>query len=113
MPGTTEGTKRNLGLGDSTLNFILRVYMPSRDVYLQLRHELHAAISREFKHAGIEIAFPQRDIHIRSAELPTCVAEQSCQTGGTKSSPGSPKAVLNNRAPMSDSIEHIDPDGDL
>jgi potassium efflux system protein len=62
---------------------ILRVYLPSREVYLQVRHELHAAIAREFKQAGIEIAFPQRDIHIRSAELPTFVLEQSGQKGRT------------------------------
>jgi potassium efflux system protein len=53
--------------GDSTLSFVLRVYMASRDVFLQLRHELHTAIAGSFQEAGIEIAFPQRDIHIRSA----------------------------------------------
>jgi potassium efflux system protein len=55
------------GFGESTLNFVLRVYMASRDVYLQLRHELHAAIARSFRDANIEFAFPQRDIHIRAA----------------------------------------------
>jgi len=27
---------------------------------------LHEAIDREFRKAGIEIAFPQRDLHLRS-----------------------------------------------
>lgn len=52
--------------GDSTLNFILRVYMPTRDVYIELRHSLCTEISRGFRKANIEIAFPQQDIHVRS-----------------------------------------------
>ena len=56
--------------GDSTLNFILRVYLPSLDVFLKTRHELHSGINAAFQNAGIEIAFPQRDIHIRSAVEP-------------------------------------------
>jgi potassium efflux system protein len=29
-------------------------------------HEINSAIDATFREAGIEIAFPQRDIHIRS-----------------------------------------------
>jgi small-conductance mechanosensitive channel len=29
-------------------------------------HELHTAIDREFRTANIEIAYPQRDVNIRS-----------------------------------------------
>jgi small-conductance mechanosensitive channel len=35
---------------------------------LQLRHELHGAIGRAFRSANIAIAFPQRDIYIRSVQ---------------------------------------------
>ncbi|MBS0204093.1 MAG: mechanosensitive ion channel [Planctomycetes bacterium] len=52
--------------GDSTLNFTLRVYLPSLDVFLSTRHEIHSGINAAFQKAGIEIAFPQRDLHIRS-----------------------------------------------
>jgi len=51
--------------GDSALNFELRVFVPSVDHLLQVRHDLHHAIDREFRKAGIEIAFPQREVHIR------------------------------------------------
>jgi len=54
------------GFGDSTLNFDLRVFLPNADVRIPMRHELLMKIDNEFKQAGIEIAFPQRDIHIRS-----------------------------------------------
>ena len=56
-----------LGFGDSTLNFELRVFSPDVDRTLSIRHDLHLAIDRGFRAAGIEIAFPQRDVHIRSA----------------------------------------------
>ncbi len=62
-----------LEFGDSSLNFELRVHVPSIDYFLKVRHDLNKAIDREFRQAGIEIAFPQRDIHVRSirAVLPT------------------------------------------
>ncbi len=56
--------------GASTLNFTLRVYMPSLDVFLQTRHELHAGIITAFRNADIEIAYPQQDVHIRSTVEP-------------------------------------------
>jgi small-conductance mechanosensitive channel len=53
--------------GDSSLNFILRVWTVN---YLDrpgvLRSEINYTISKTFKDHGIEIPFPQRDLHIRS-----------------------------------------------
>lgn len=69
---------------DSTLNFVLRVYMTSRDVYLQLRHELLTEIAREFQQANIEIAFPQRDIHVRSIASQWPSLDQSTAAAQTK-----------------------------
>ena len=56
------------GFGDNSLNFELRVFVAHIDHLLNVRHQLHKAIDREFRAAGIEIAFPQRDIHIRSIQ---------------------------------------------
>jgi len=56
--------------GYSALNFVLRVW--TRDfstVPGVLRSELYFAISRAFKEQGIEIPFPQRDLHIKSGTL--------------------------------------------
>lgn len=55
-----------VGLGDSSINFELRVFVRSMLDIMPLSHELHAAITRELRQAGIEIPFPQRDIHIRT-----------------------------------------------
>ncbi len=54
------------GFGDNTLNLIVRCYLPNLDNRLSTIHELHTNIHRAFNDAGIEIAFPQRDLHIRS-----------------------------------------------
>ncbi|MEZ6241717.1 MAG: mechanosensitive ion channel [Phycisphaerales bacterium] len=56
------------GFGDSTLDFELRVYIPSIEYMLPVRHDLHQQIFKTFRAEGIEIAFPQRDLHIRSAD---------------------------------------------
>ncbi|MDH4186160.1 MAG: mechanosensitive ion channel [Nitrospira sp.] len=56
--------------GDSSLSFILRVW--TRDYATipgVLRSNLNFAINRAFKEQGIEIPFPQRDLHIRSGTL--------------------------------------------
>jgi potassium efflux system protein len=53
--------------GDSSLEFELRVYIAGIDNYLPVWHGINCAIDMAFRQAGIEIAFPQRDIHIRSA----------------------------------------------
>jgi small-conductance mechanosensitive channel len=53
--------------GDSSLNFDLLVWIDVRKVPRRLvRSALYFAIFDEFKKAGIEIPFPQRDLHIRS-----------------------------------------------
>lgn len=62
--------------GDSTLNFTLRVYIPNVDVILKVRDELNTAIDAAFREAGIEIAFPQQDIYIRSIEKPLSVVDR-------------------------------------
>ena len=58
--------------GESSLDFELRVFIPRRDVWPQLVHDLHLSIDDAFREADIEIAFPQRDIHVRTLprELP-------------------------------------------
>ncbi len=56
------------GFGDSTLDLELRVFIPKRDFYVDVVNELNNAIVREFARYHIEIAYPQRDLHIRSAD---------------------------------------------
>ncbi len=71
--------------GDSTLDFELRVIIPTREVYFRVVHELNMAIDQAFRESGIEIAFPQRDIHVRG--LPEALSSLSAQQ-----TPESPQA---------------------
>jgi len=52
---------------DSALIFRVRFWISSPDYWLTAPTELRFRIDEEFKKNGIEIAFPQQDIHIRSA----------------------------------------------
>lgn len=54
------------GFGDNTLNFELRVYLEHFDYFIDTRNDLNVRIAERFAELGIEIAFPQRDLHIRS-----------------------------------------------
>jgi potassium efflux system protein len=54
------------GFGDSTLNFELRVFVKNLGDSVAVRHQLHLALERALREAGIEIPFPQRDVHLRS-----------------------------------------------
>jgi potassium efflux system protein len=55
-----------IAFGNSTLDFQLRVFIGNRDHYPVIAHELHMNIDQAFREAGIEIAFPQQDLHLRT-----------------------------------------------
>ncbi len=55
-----------VAFGDSSLSFELRVFVRSAEQLFSARHDLHMGIDKAFREAGIEIAFPQRDLHLRS-----------------------------------------------
>ena len=54
---------------DSSLNFELRVHIPHREVFPKVQHEINMLIDRAFNAANIEIAFPQREIRVRPADV--------------------------------------------
>ena len=55
-----------LGFGDSALNFEVRCFIRNIDNRLQVVSDLNFAIDAAFRAEGIEIPFPQRDLHLRS-----------------------------------------------
>ncbi len=52
------------GFGASSLDFELRAFISDVEHRVQTRHELHRRIDEAFREAGIEISFPQRDVHL-------------------------------------------------
>jgi small-conductance mechanosensitive channel len=65
---TPEPQVLYLSFGESTLDFELRVWVPNAEERLTVISELHQEIDRRFREAKIEIAFPQRDMHLRSVD---------------------------------------------
>ena len=54
-----------LGFGDSSLDFELRCFIPNIDNRLTIKSDLNFAIDAIFRKHGVEIPFPQRDVHVR------------------------------------------------
>ncbi|MEZ4485072.1 MAG: mechanosensitive ion channel [Syntrophotaleaceae bacterium] len=67
--------------GSSSLDFELRVWVADINSRLLVKSDLLQAIDQEFRRAGVEIPFPQRDLHLRSID-----AKALDGLGGTKQS---------------------------
>jgi len=55
-----------MGFGESALNFELRFWSARQDTWFQLQSDVTVAVAKALREAGIEIPFPQRDLHVRS-----------------------------------------------
>jgi potassium efflux system protein len=71
-----------LSFGDSTLNFELRVYVDQLRERADTSSDLHREILRVFRERGIEIAFPQMDLHVRDLPPPLAQAHTQAQAPG-------------------------------
>jgi potassium efflux system protein len=56
------------GFGDNALTLLLRTYLGNLDNRLATITALHQAINDKFLAAGINIAFPQRDVHLETGK---------------------------------------------
>lgn len=57
--------------GESSWNMRLRLWIDNPTGHHQIRSDINCAIVRKFRENGVEIPFPQRDLHVRShAPLP-------------------------------------------
>ena len=63
---TPEPQALFLEFGDSALNFRLRVWIPRFEEGFAIRSQLTVSINAALRDAGIQIPFPQRDLHVRS-----------------------------------------------
>ena len=64
-----EPTVYFLGLGDSSLDYEIRIFMRELGDRLPAKDDVHKRIRQAFKQHNIEIPFPQRDLHIRSSVI--------------------------------------------
>lgn len=72
----------------SSLRLVLRCFLPRLDRRAVTMHELHSEIERRLREAGIEIAFPQQDIHLRTVAIPPNLQEAFLGRGGAGGAPG-------------------------
>jgi small-conductance mechanosensitive channel len=77
-----------LEFGESSLDFRLLAWV-HLDIRLEVESDLKVAINRKLKEAGIQVPFPQRDLHIRSDATRAMtdakpVRKPKPNTGGTK-----------------------------
>jgi small-conductance mechanosensitive channel len=63
------------GFGDSSWNMRLRLWIDNPQGHHQIRSDINCAIVKKFREKGIEIPFPQRDLHVRSP-LPVPVSNK-------------------------------------
>lgn len=52
--------------GESSWNMRLRLWIDNPTEHHQIRSDINCAIVRKFRENGVEIPFPQRDLHVRS-----------------------------------------------
>jgi potassium efflux system protein len=77
-----------VGFGDNSLNFEVRVFVnePTNVGRSRIVHDLHMAIDLACREKNITIAFPQRDLHIKTSDVTWRVALEP----GTSLPAGSP-----------------------
>lgn len=51
---------------DSSLNFEVRVWVEDADYRIQVRDDFNTAVNEAFAEKGIEMPFPQRDVHLET-----------------------------------------------
>ena len=57
--------------GDSSLDFKIQVFVQTPSDRIPATHEINTAIFEAFREKGIEIPFPQRDLHLIDDRLPS------------------------------------------
>jgi small-conductance mechanosensitive channel len=57
-----------VGFGESSLDFELRAWTPLFETWVVTQSDLTVRVYRVLGEAGIEIPFPQRDLHLRTAD---------------------------------------------
>jgi small-conductance mechanosensitive channel len=66
---TPEPRVRLRSFGASSLDFELMGWIDHPELRGRIRHELHMNIYKGFAEAGVEIPFPQQDVHVKSMPI--------------------------------------------
>ena len=78
-----------MDLGESSLDFELRVWIQDIDMMMLVRSSLYHEIERNFRELNIVIPFPQRDVHLSGFDAS---AASSVSSSSSKEQKNEPKA---------------------
>ncbi|HUO61103.1 MAG TPA: mechanosensitive ion channel domain-containing protein [Candidatus Acidoferrales bacterium] len=88
------------GFGESSLDFELQFWVMQDSNWVRVRSDIAMVVMKSLDAVGIEIPFPQRDLHLRSVDTAASVHQQSGsgsavldETGSAKSMPTRRKTV--------------------
>ena len=73
--------------GDSSLDFELRCFIPQAGEVFRISTEIRFEIVRRFRERGIEIPFPQRDLHLRGLDALAAAGQTGGPDGGNSREP--------------------------
>ena len=79
-----------MGFGQSTLDFSLRAWTPDFDRWMVIRSELLSRMYQALTQAGIEIPYPQRDLHLRSISEDANAALEQARRRAAPPDPAAP-----------------------
>jgi small-conductance mechanosensitive channel len=82
------------GFGASSLDFSIRAWTNNFGDWVKIRSDLHVRVYATLREAGIEIPFPQQDLHLR-----TVSPAAGTQLSGRRSPPAAPDAGAPEPAP--------------
>jgi small-conductance mechanosensitive channel len=95
------------GFGDSALNFDLLVWTGEPKKQFRVKSDLYYRIEASLRHYGIEVPFPQRDLHVRSPHLEQFITtledytlQQSQPSYLTNGDSPKPQAAIASRLPF-------------
>ncbi|MGB5590349.1 MAG: mechanosensitive ion channel domain-containing protein [Gammaproteobacteria bacterium] len=100
------------GFGDSSLDFELRAWCNFNDG-LQVLTQLNVGINRALADNGIEIPFPQRDLHLRSVDPelgPMLSGSKQSPPAAATAKPAAPASAASQPPPVQPNIP-AEPDG--
>jgi small-conductance mechanosensitive channel len=77
-----------MAFGESSLDFELRIWVHEIENFVEVRSQINQEIDRRFRGSGIVIAFPQRDLHLRSVDEPAASVLSHPGSQGSRSREG-------------------------
>ena len=82
-----------VNFGDSSLDFELRVFIRTFEDRFPVINAVHTSINRALEEAGISIPFPQRDLHLVSADARLAVDVPPAKVAQAAKAPNAAKAA--------------------